>query len=358
MDNIQQIANEITKDSLNKLNEQVISEEQEKYKKLQLVTNQCLEYLEHLETLSRNELREMAKSEKLLAPKDADKAQLDTYKIRLQYKKIIQIFEPALDEYLESPERKLLYVFEDDNGNLSTYQIKYSDILYQVAYNEKSGRGSVSKLSKRFLDGIKEKILKDSNKEDPRVKKSTAAWAGTRARLNQYLRITGKESLGSKGGILLYKSRGVWQKFSILNYGDVKEAYVSSLFDENDKLPSTLGSPAFYSESLIKTFAETYIGQVSNKGALFEEDVVLQGEQYAVKSGGFSMFGVQQWINLMKKIKEKAYLDKQQLKNVKIEDMDNEETKGIRNKVEGQLRQYEGNSVRKAYDELKTILDK
>lgn len=199
------------------------------------------------------------------------------------------------------------YIYESKRTGLSSYDIPLQEMAKRAVFEGFSKDNLIGriKFNKSVLDelsnslSIEDKLEKEEEKD--KLKIARAAYAGARARLETFYErryqmqsrkamVEGKEKpkRNRQGGYLLWKEGARWSGMIVSNYGDLKEAYLSLLMNEHiltQFKDINIGSPKYYSHELIQIFATDYVAKVDNAATLFEEDVVTNNLQRAVKSG-------------------------------------------------------------------------
>lgn len=340
-----EILDDIIKDSSQIITIDLQKEDKIKWELLVSAANQTKEELNSLIEISRDNL--FAKSyEAGLLPTEASKFfKVEVAKTRLRYSIIHKIFQKKFDDFMNhNQERKALYVAVVDK-QLFVYELDLEELYKKVgAAGTISGR-NMSRLLKKSDKNFK--LINDKNNKtlfsEDRLKASNAAWAGTYERLNRFATVNNFNFSSLKNGLLMWQIKtGQWQIFQVTNFGDIKEAYVASLFDKKDKLGTNIGTAPYYSHSLIENFAINYIAEVDTMGALLNEDVTTDFIDYAVKSSGFSLPNLKQYESAIDLILEESQ------RGVDI-DYNN-----IRNKIIEQFgKSYKRNKILGAVDDYK-----
>lgn len=344
-----EILDDIIKDSSQIIATDLQKEDKTKWELLVRAANQTKEELNSLIEISRDNL--FAKSQEAgLLPTEANKFfKVEVAKTRLRYSIIHKIFQKKFDDFMNhSQERKALYVAVVDK-QLFVYELDLEELYKKVgAAGTISGR-SMSHLLKKSDKNFK-LINNKSLFSEGRLKASNAAWAGTYERLNRFATVNNFNFSSLKNGLLMWQIKtGQWQIFQVTNFGDIKEAYVASLFDKENRLGTNIGTPPYYSHSLIENFAINYIAEVDNMGALLNEDVTTDFIDYAVKSSGFSLPNLKQYESAIDLILEESQrgvnIDYNNIRNKIIEQFGKSH---YRNKILGTIDDYKN----KTKDEL------
>lgn len=204
-------------------------------------------------------------------------------------------FDIALTNYLGEVPKRGLYVFFDQDGKPSTYDMSMEDLA-----NMSQGRGRIAKLNRNGLKSIEEQIDKNAQGDLEHMNKGACAAMGVNRRLEQFYAHRGKQTIVNKktnttivknaqkqGGLLMWKTGGSWKIAKIANQGVVGEAYTQFLMTKHKTKQDYLvgvetGAPPFYSHSLIAKFYK-YLSTVTNNPAIVEEDIYTEWAQYAVK---------------------------------------------------------------------------
>lgn len=204
-------------------------------------------------------------------------------------------FDIALTNYLGEVPKRGLYVFFDQDGKPSTYDMSMQDLA-----NMSQGRGRIAKLNRNGLRSIEEQIDENAQDDLEHIHQGTCAAMGVNKRLEQFYARRGKQTVINKktnttitknaqkqGGLLMWKTAGTWKIAKIANQGVVGEAYAQFLMTKHKTKQDYLvgietGSSPFYSHSLIAKFYK-YLSTVTNNPAIVEEDIYTEWAQYAVK---------------------------------------------------------------------------
>lgn len=226
---------------------------------------------------------------------------------------IAMYLQRSLDKYFGNLPRTI-YIVKTSEDNLTLKG------TYEISLEEYIGKHFGIKIdySNKISKEKQEKMNLERKKHLTMVK---SAYEGTAARLNRFFEIAGVTSLkyskkkgfesdkGTKqGGLLMWKEQKDWVLATVDNYGDVKEAYVAALMQEHkSKLDlctnvKGIGNPKYYSHKLISNFFDSYISKVDNLGPVYGEDVQLNDKQIGVKAQNSSLWGLEQYRELAKKI--------------------------------------------------------
>lgn len=222
------------------------------------------------------------------------------YFIRAKYMMAFN-FDRYLTQFLGELPKEAVYVFEG-GGQVQSYKMSMMELAKRA---NAEGRLRVSKSqltadNRQALENIDETGIPDEH-----IEKAQAAYMAVNARLNRYYEKTGQSGSSAQGGLLMWKMNSEWSIARVSNKGDLKEAYVAALMARHksnlDKMMGTaVGAPEFYADSLVQTFFENYVHNVTNKAAIAGEDVVTDEGQYSIKSAGAQMPSLQQYINVAK----------------------------------------------------------
>ena len=204
-------------------------------------------------------------------------------------------FDEALTRYLGEVPKRGVYVFFDEKGKPSTYEMSMESLA-----NISQGRGRIGKLGRSGLQSIESQIDVKAKEDLEHVDKGARAVMGINNRLNRFYERRGKQTYIDKktgetktrnaqkqGGLLMWKVGGKWKIAKIANQGVIGEAYVAFLMtkhgsDKDYLMNVGVGKPDYYSHSLIDKFYN-YLSTVTNAPAIVEEDVYTEWAQYAVK---------------------------------------------------------------------------
>lgn len=225
-------------------------------------------------------------------------------------------FDRYLNSYLDKQPKEALFVFEGSKNTLSTYKMSLINLAKHI---NAQGRINISQtqLTKEQTELIED--IKNDNIDAQHIAQGQAAYKGTIARLGEYYKQANLSGSAAQGGLLMWKESHEWIINTVLNKGDIKEAYASFLLTGHktsmDYLSNTSrGQAEYYDDSLISTFFKEYIHKVTNKPALLEEDIVTKDKQYAVKSKAAPAPSLKQYIDAAQLIaNNKNKITKEQL---------------------------------------------
>lgn len=204
-------------------------------------------------------------------------------------------FDMALTNYLGEIPKRGLYVFFDQDGKPSTYDMSMEDLA-----NMSQGKGRIAKLNRNGLQSIEEQIDENAKGDLEHMNQGACAAMGVNKRLEQFYARRGKQTVINKktnvttvknaqkqGGLLMWKTGGTWKVVKVANQGVIGEAYASFLMTKHKSRQDYLigiepGSPPFFNHSLIAKFYK-YLSTVTNNPAIVEEDIYTEWAQYAVK---------------------------------------------------------------------------
>ena len=230
---------------------------------------------------------------------------LYNYTKRLKYKTNIERekylaafnFDKALTKFREKAPKKAIYVFENQETHEPiSFEMSLEDLV-KISTYERIKDIPLGKLQK--IKEVKQKE-NDDDIDKKHLIQARSAYIGTINRINEYY----KNSKNGNSGValLMWQVKKHWTIAKVLNKGDVKEAYVSALLSEHNKIDAlcstSSGKPEYYSHKLIESFFNNYISKVTNMSAIREEDVVAKGVQYAVKGSYAELPSLQQYITI------------------------------------------------------------
>lgn len=233
-------------------------------------------------------------------------------------------FDKYLNSYLEKQPKEALFVFEENGNQLSSYKMSLINLAKHI---NKQGRINITKSQ---LEREQTELLENSENNQihsNHIQQGQAAYKGTIARLNEYYKQANLSGSSAQGGLLMWRESHQWVLNTVLNKGDIKEAYASFLLTEHQTKMDSLsrekqGNAQYYDDSLIATFFNEYINKVTNKPALLEEDILTKERQYAVKSKAAPAPSLNQYINAaLLIISNKKKLSKNKLENKIQEDI-------------------------------------
>lgn len=287
-----------------------------------------------------------------------------TFSLREIYKYAF-IFEEELNSFLYGDKfpRSGLYVFENPKTHeLTTYEISMAEMAQRITYE-----GKII-LSKRMLENFNKEtgrlIMEDRQKnenEQYRVEMARAAYIGSSNRLDVYYNKVANhsgESTQKQGGLLGWKTGSRWRFMRVTNAGDMKEAYVSMMFDIHLKKMGIGGAP-YYSHELIETYALNYLSKVDNLPAILEEDVISlsDGIQYGIKSKKASMPSLGQYITAAEIVK-KAFSDKTVVRKKIAEEIAKTYGQRIPRNIEIELNKFTDESIKQSIKNFKNTFNR
>lgn len=204
-------------------------------------------------------------------------------------------FDGVLTKYLKEVPKRGIYVFFDEKGKPSTYEMSMESLA-----NISQGRGRIGNLGRSGLQSIESQIDEKLKGDFEHINKGACAAMGVNNRLNRFYERRGKQTMVNKkdgttktntaqkqGGLLMWKIGGEWKIAKVANQGVVGEAYASFLMTKHKTKQDYLfgidvGKPDYFSHSLIDRFYK-YLSSVTNTPAIVEEDIYTEWAQYAVK---------------------------------------------------------------------------
>ena len=205
-------------------------------------------------------------------------------------------FDEFLSRFRKEDERKVLYVFENANGKLESYEMSYKELVVNA---DKKGRiNNISK--KRLTYNNRTSIESQGIVSNNRIEGAQIAYNAVKNRLDRYFE---SYSGQKQNGILMWKEGKKWVLGNVLNTGDLKEAYTAFLFSEHDNNLSKVaennpGNPKYYNHKMVSEFYNNYINKVTNRPAIVEEDVVTTNKQYGIKGKKASLPSLQQYVDI------------------------------------------------------------
>jgi len=225
-------------------------------------------------------------------------------------------FDDFLNKFRENQvDRSMVYVLTDQSNSriLGSFELSFRELILNA---DKRGRLNISNF--RLTSEGREALEKIGNNElinSDHISEAQLAYSAVMNRLNRFYE-THKEKQ-RQGGLLMWKE-DEWRVGTIINSGDIKEGYVSFLFDKHKNSLCNMvgGSPPYYSHALVGGFFRNYIGKVTNLAAIVEEDVVTKNKQYGVKGIKASLPSFAQyydtavWIISQNQIMTKAEVEK------------------------------------------------
>lgn len=205
------------------------------------------------------------------------------------------------DEFLskfrkEDAERRVLYVFENPNGKLETYEMSYKELVVNA---DKRGRlGSISKT--RLTSNDRQSIEESGIFPKKHLEGAQIAYDAVKNRLDRYFEIHEGQK---QNGIIMWKKGRRWMLGNVLNTGDLKEAYTNFLFDEHENdlckvVEKNPGQPKYYDHKVVDLFFNNYINKVTNLPAVVEEDIKTTNKQYGIKGKKASLPSLQQYVDI------------------------------------------------------------
>lgn len=350
---MEQIIDEIIKTSSEDIGTNVSNEDKKDWENLVIAAENTKKELERLQRESESVLRQMALNSNLTRiDLETDKAVLLT---RLTYQTIEQNFQKQFDKFISNEkQRKVIYVYQDENNKLELYELDMNQIFAKAGAAGTVGADSIKRLLFKYS-----KVTPMKNFSKNKLSRSNAAWSGVYNRLQRFSEVNNVELSSLKSGLLMWKVGHEWIIFNVNNWGDVKEAYVASLFDETHDLPSAKGGGKYRPHALIEDFALKYISNVTNMGALLEEDISLKFIDYAVKSSGFSLPNFGQYYQAIGKILaiSKSYNNMTYME-IRNELINTFNRSAARNKILGKVEDYKDKKKDEILEEIKESLKK
>lgn len=247
-------------------------------------------------------------------------------------------FDEQLKRFRGQVPSSALYVYETKKGIPSTYEMPLTSLIRYLNAADKNRLGASKAQLQKELNGVR----KEDTFDQEHVSQALAAYTGVSNRLERYWAKTGGQR---QSGILLWKENKDWIAATVLNKGDLREAYVAALMTQHksnlDKLCGVpAGGPQYYSHELIKVFFNEHVSKVSNAAAIQEEDIITPNKQYAVKSFRAELPSLSQYYNAAKWIVENKEPSKEALEE--------ELRKGgeaFRNKIVGHINEEANQTV-------------
>ena len=285
---------------------------------------------------------------KLVTNMSQDKTNHNYY----QYLLVLR-FEEYLDKFLENAPRELAVV-QKSGDTLKTYTFPLRDMVVFM-----SGMG-ISKIDQALSTLQKEDQL-EKTIEEKHLLMAAAAYTGSFNRLKTFREMT--KTKGRKDGYIIYRSTNdyaKWNKYYVNGDSDLKEAYVAVLRTQHkakydilcNKYGSNPGNYPMYGHSFIHDFLVNYVNNVTNMGALKEEDVLVKEignnnvekivVQDAVKGEGGTFPGFDQYIKIADFIIENKDNTSNKIKQLIRDKIDNIVSDGIRNQLDNELSKMMG----------------
>lgn len=284
-------------------NDSLLSEDQIEEIKSALLSNMTQAIEEDIEPIE-NRILQLAKAVAQI-PKDS------SISIQSAYTRAFALLH-YVDYYIGAYPRQVAYV--TNTGDVYTAPLiemaNHIDNNYRIV-------GGARGMEKLLTHEMQELLSQEH------LEKVKAAFIGTNNRLQRFysrMKSTGVYST-RQGGFLLYKNQaGEWIGQRILNFGDVKEAYLAAMLDRKNnqnsfkKLP--IGTDQYKSHELISYFAQKYLYAVDSKSSVGGEDVIskILSAQFAVKGEKAAAPALQQYVSFAEAIINKN--PKQKLKNM------------------------------------------
>lgn len=216
-------------------------------------------------------------------------------------------FDAVLTKYLKEMPKRGIYVFFDETGRPSTYEMSMESLA-----NISQGRGRIGNLGRKDLQSIESQVDETLKGDLEHINKGACAAMGVNNRLNRFYERRGKQAVVNKngvikirtaqkqGGLLMWKVGGEWKIAKVANQGVVGEAYAAFLMTKHETKKDYLagvatGKPNYFSHSLIDKFYK-YLSAVTNVSAIVEEDIYTEWAQYAVKGRKASLPTPEQYV--------------------------------------------------------------
>ena len=345
-------ANQDVLDQITQKVYEIFSEDYVKDKEFNKLVNQARSTIARIDNAKSN-LLSMTASESDVDPRKT--IEMKKRQVKNTYRYIFKYFQPSLLKFFgldEKDKRGLVVVRDEIKNTAELVEIPLTGMFNLMIENGGKMPRSITKEMLMKINGAKS-IKNQDNSETDLEKSANAAYTGTLNRLDRYWekrdtrhdntgRINkkiGKPILRQKQQmILMWKINHDWHLATVINYGDVNEAYAAAYLDKKSTLPKTIGSPDYYDHKLIQSFYWSYIRKVTNLKAAINEDIVLESLEYAVKSKGANLPKLTQFkelaqfiVNLNNKsIKENFQKEIERVFGEKVD-------KGIRNVYLGQI---------------------
>ena len=223
------------------------------------------------------------------------------------------IFQSELNELLGQTV-ELVYVFSDDSNNPVLYTLDTKSLQAALSYerNKKAITGRFREGRNDFNSYLtqltKYELCEDFNLDFFNYTFKQVIWRydyGHKKNKANLVLWLNPFSTGTK-----------WLKAQITNSGDIKQAYASVILDRKIN-----GTKLFNDSQLdnnVHSFMEE-LEKVDNESGLLKGDVTIGKIQYAIKGIAAQTLGIQQVIDLAKKIINDANYSKQDLENQKKE---------------------------------------
>ena len=217
-------------------------------------------------------------------------------------------FEEYLNRFRkEDQEREVLYVIEFTDPATNKKIVKSYPMSYKELVINSDKYGRINDISQKRLNINKRKSIEEQgiiNKKH--IEEARVAYEAVSNRIDNYFKKREKSGhlKQRQSGLLMWKENTQWMVGTVLNLGDLKEAYTSFLFEEHQKSArqmckeaSSPGVPKYYNDSMVKLFYNNYIQKVTNKPAILKEDVVTTDKQYGIKGRKAALPSLQQYID-------------------------------------------------------------
>lgn len=237
---------------------------------------------------------------KLVESAMADNNKRKTYYVQSCYRLAFE-FNEKLNKFRGLVPSRALFVYTSKNeATPLTYEMSMQNLVNLI---DRHGRiyQNMTLLNNESVAKKLEQEMKNKQLED-HVERSRNAYNGTYNRLEKYFESSGKKQ--HSNGILMWKQQRDWILKKIINYGDVKEAYIQAIFTEHKSkydylcIVKDAGYDPYYSHELIRVFFMNYMTTVTNKSAIVEEDVITGSAQYAVKGQAASAPSLNQYLKM------------------------------------------------------------
>lgn len=239
-----------------------------------------------------------------------------TYRLRLAYLAALR-FSTYFQRYLGQPIAKYIVVFD---GEGTVYSQEY-EIMNFI-----KGIGSQGHLHENWLLEEQSKIYSQIN-NDEHYQKIQAAYNSLAKKMSD------NERKGREVYKIYFKNKKVYKQATVLNYGDLKEAYAKALYTPHDSKYDYFKTIKVYDmedkdDKLAFMLYSKYVTQVDSQEAILGEDISLKDVQYGVKAANAQMPSLTQYYRVASNICDK--------KGFTINEIIEEEKKnfggGVRNK--------------------------
>lgn len=220
-------------------------------------------------------------------------------------------FQNQLNQLLDQ-KVQLVYVYQDENNNPTLFTINEQELIQGLTYEQNKG-----KIVGRFRENaIFNQYLKNLTQYDLYEKFNLDYFNFT------YKQVIWRFNYGKKkkSDLIMWlnpmfgNSKTKWLKAAVNKQGDIKQAYASVILDRK------INSKKLFNDSKLDNNIHSFmeeVAKVDNQSGLLKGDVTVGKIEYAIKGISAQTLGMQQIIDLAKKIANIEKYTKQNLEEQK-----------------------------------------